>query len=309
MGNAEYFYSIIYDNIYENILERTTNEYIKISCEGHLHLININSEDKPKLSYSIKEHWHDWLEFLFVTEGSVEIILSNKKISLSKMDIIMIPYGVVHSLHIDKTASVTVLQVSGSYLSTKYPWYNPVDISCCSLECIDIETSKKYNSLIDIFKNMIGLFEQTKKIDRLGFNALFELFLYNLYENFKNKNNKTNINIHENSIINILSYIHLNYKEQLTQTDIARKLSITPQHLSRLFKTNLGINYLEYLYIIRLNQAVYELKNSNKSITEILYDCGFPNKQSFIHKFKKQFGILPNEYRKKLLRNITVYKK
>ena len=55
----------------------------------------------------------------------------------------------------------------------------------------------------------------------------------------------------------------------------------------------------EFIRKIRMNQVEKLLKMTNKTIQEIMFDCGFNNKAYFYHEFSKQFNLTPGEYRKK----------
>ncbi|MCA5960134.1 helix-turn-helix transcriptional regulator [Blautia sp. RD014234] len=58
-----------------------------------------------------------------------------------------------------------------------------------------------------------------------------------------------------------------------------------------------GMTPHSYLTSIRLQQAVYYLKTTNRTIKDIAYACGFQSENSFCITFKKQIGYTPSEYR------------
>lgn len=57
--------------------------------------------------------------------------------------------------------------------------------------------------------------------------------------------------------------------------------------------------YRDYLRSIRLEYAREELIKSDKSLGEIALMHGFPNNKAFANAFKKQYQILPSEFRKR----------
>lgn len=100
-------------------------------------------------------------------------------------------------------------------------------------------------------------------------------------------------------------YVKEHFNQEITLNKIAGELNVNANYFSRLFKDETGINFLDYLMKIRVEQAEKRLKNSKQSIKEIGMECGYADQNYFSRVFKKITGISPIEYRKKQLR--TVY--
>ncbi len=79
---------------------------------------------------------------------------------------------------------------------------------------------------------------------------------------------------------------------------IADKIGLTPAYVSKLFKQELGISYVEYITDLRINRARELLENHNYRIYEIAEMTGYSNTNYFISLFKKHVGVSPAEYRK-----------
>ena len=92
--------------------------------------------------------------------------------------------------------------------------------------------------------------------------------------------------------------INKKYNEDLTLPSVAKLLSITPQHLSNTFKSNVGITFSGYLTAVRLQHAEKLLIDTNESVTDICDMCGYKNFSHFIRSFKKTYGMSPSSYRK-----------
>ncbi len=54
----------------------------------------------------------------------------------------------------------------------------------------------------------------------------------------------------------------------------------------------------EYLVLIRLRSAAYELLSTDQSVTQIALHCGFSDSNYFKDAFKKKFGLTPRDYRR-----------
>ncbi len=91
-------------------------------------------------------------------------------------------------------------------------------------------------------------------------------------------------------------------KAGLTLEQVARDLQITPNHLSKLFRSELGISALEYLQGCRLRHACGLLRDTMLTIQEIALDSGFGTANYFIRFFRGQMGMTPLAYRRQKLK-------
>lgn len=78
-------------------------------------------------------------------------------------------------------------------------------------------------------------------------------------------------------------------------------MNISPVYLSRLFKKEEGINFIDYLNQYRIEVAKKLLQDIRYHIIEVADLSGFHNTRYFSKIFKKAVGITPSEYRKRHL--------
>ena len=88
-----------------------------------------------------------------------------------------------------------------------------------------------------------------------------------------------------------------NYSYHITVEDIARRLGVDRSHLFRIFKKGLGCSPQAYLLDYKLGRAVQLLVQTDLTVTEIMYSCGFADLPNFSRQFKKKFGAPPALYR------------
>lgn len=85
--------------------------------------------------------------------------------------------------------------------------------------------------------------------------------------------------------------------ETLSLDSIAAEMAISKMQLYRKIKELSDQTPTEFIRNIRLNNAEKLLKTTNKTVQEIMYDCGFNNKTYFYREFAKKFKHTPKEYR------------
>ncbi|TAH72809.1 MAG: response regulator [Anaerolineaceae bacterium] len=92
-------------------------------------------------------------------------------------------------------------------------------------------------------------------------------------------------------------YICTHYQEQISLSQVAEHLNVTPSYLSDLFHKNIGEPYTKFITRIRMEQAALMLKiNPNEKIYNIASKTGFVSAKHFNSVFKKYYGVTPTEY-------------
>ena len=85
--------------------------------------------------------------------------------------------------------------------------------------------------------------------------------------------------------------------ETLTLDYISNEMALSKMQLYRKMKDIIGQTPTEYIRSIRLKQAEKLLKSTNKTVQEIMFNCGFNNKAYFYREFAKKYHLTPKEYR------------
>lgn len=116
----------------------------------------------------------------------------------------------------------------------------------------------------------------------------------NVLLNFKNTNNS------DTTIDMAVRYVQENYRKDLTMAEVANHISLNYSYFSNLFKEKTGMNFIDYLRMIRIEKAKDLLKNSICKIYEISERVGYSNTKHFTTTFRAMTGISPKEYREKL---------
>ncbi|WP_277713625.1 helix-turn-helix domain-containing protein [Paenibacillus mucilaginosus] len=96
----------------------------------------------------------------------------------------------------------------------------------------------------------------------------------------------------------MLAYIREHYAEPITLSGAAEKVYLNPSYLSTLFKSRLGVSFIEYLTNLRVEEAKKRLLYSREKIASIAEASGFSNIRHFNRVFKSATGLTPLEFRK-----------
>ena len=97
----------------------------------------------------------------------------------------------------------------------------------------------------------------------------------------------------------IFDYIHQHLHQQITTTQIAKEVGLTPNSLSRFFTKLTHKSLIQFVNECRIRKAAELLQDQPYAITEVMYQCGFTDASYFTKLFKKQMGFTPTQFRKK----------
>lgn len=131
-----------------------------------------------------------------------------------------------------------------------------------------------------------------------NFNEIKELaqevrytFTYKVSQIKKNRYSKT-ITLCQN-------YIFTNIYENINHNDIAEMIGLSPQHLSSLFKKEVGISLSEFRQQEQVNEAKKLILYSNTPFSEVSALLNFSDQSYFTKVFKKHVGITPKQYKER----------
>lgn len=94
------------------------------------------------------------------------------------------------------------------------------------------------------------------------------------------------------------AYIGAHYADSsLTLDQVARKMGISSNYFSALFKQSTGSSFINYLTDVRIANAKELLKRGNYKTYEVAMRCGYENPTYFSTIFKRRTGVSPSEYR------------
>lgn len=90
-----------------------------------------------------------------------------------------------------------------------------------------------------------------------------------------------------------------NLDKPLSYRHIAEDVSSSPDHFHKQFKRLTGETFKSCFSRLRLEKAMFLLRNSDKSITDIAFDSGYTTVEMLCKAVRKYWGMSPRDLRKK----------
>ena len=261
-------------------------------------------------------HRHNFIEVLYVCEGSVTNIIDGKKVVVGKGELLFLNQYTRHEL-----------LPAGE---------NDIAINFMILpEFFDVAYSMagRNNVLADFLVNILrqdeerGQYLYFKVSEVLQIQNLLENMIYSLVTG-KGENNRINQttmgliflylvdsvqyvemrvpNQYENMIsMTTLDYIEQKYKTA-TLTELCELLHLPMHVLSKMIKKTTGFNFKELLQRKRLNKSVELMCYTDLAISDIIAAVGYENNSYFHRVFKERYHMTPRAFREKNRQQIQV---
>jgi two-component system response regulator YesN len=148
------------------------------------------------------------------------------------------------------------------------------------------ETLPCFNQLTERFESVDDLEKETYDLLQTAYNHIKQI-----------REGRHNYKL----IHDVKMYIETEFANQnLSLISLSEEFKLNANYLSRLFKEEFGVKFVDYLSTVRIEQAKQMLAQSSMPIQEIANIVGYTHSFSFIRAFKKQTGFTPGDYRKEL---------
>ena len=85
---------------------------------------------------------------------------------------------------------------------------------------------------------------------------------------------------------------------QVTIEHLSEKFHINPTTMKKVFRDVYGNSIAAHIKEHRMEHAARLLLETSDGISDIAYQVGYRSQSKFTASFRKQFGMLPNEYRR-----------
>jgi len=99
------------------------------------------------------------------------------------------------------------------------------------------------------------------------------------------------------SIQKAIHFMTNNHRGRISLQVTATHVYLSPAYFSRLFKAETGLNFCEYITLIRIENAKHQLISSQVSLKDLADQLGFDGQSYFSKVFKKATGLTPARYR------------
>ena len=252
-------------------------------------------------------HWHEFVEVVLIHEGRIFISVEGHTYESKKGDIIIINVGLIHGFFdADPGTELSVFQF----------WLDIFDQALPDLRdrvfqklvfsrktfITPLVDGELQHRMEDILLAIKSEFNDEKEGSRLAIKArLFDFALLFVRDiptlpEFPIEGEKRNFN--REKLERIFSFIHKNYTDPaISLKETADVAALSKFYFTRFFREHTGQTFHAYLTKLRIRRTEEYLSESDMTITDIAYQCGFASLKTFNRLFKAYTGTSPSYYR------------
>ena len=250
-------------------------------------------------------HYHPEMEIVYINGGSGKRQIGNHISYYNDGDLIFIGASLPHfgfTNHLTNNKSEIVIQAREDFLGPEF------------FEAAEFAAVKQL-----LIRSKQGIVYSEKTKSRLGpkIEALLEMNPFDRLINFLALLNELAL-AKDYTLLNadhiiletkpqdaarldvIYNFVSQSFTRPISLTEMADKVSMTPQAFSRYFKNKTGKTFIQFVTEYRVTHACKLLAEGALSITDVCFESGFNNFSHFNKTFKSQTGKSPSHYRNEL---------
>lgn len=279
------------------ILRAKNTEKVVKSCGREKSMFPVYEEKKKNLHIHLRTsvhaspHLHNSIEFIYITEGTLELGMGQELFHMEEGDFAVIFPDVIHHYQV----------FSPGENKAVYLWAKPAlagqfaDIIQSS--CPEDPVIKKEQVHRDIV-NAVQCLRANRKEEEKSLvveQAYVQILLARSIPCFHMMEKSS---VESNDIIyQTVSYIARHFREEVSLDRMARDLGVSKFTLSRVFSGTFHRNFNQFLNEQRLNYVTVHLECTDESITDICMNAGFESQRTFNRVFRERYRMTPREYR------------
>lgn len=254
-------------------------------------------------------HSHPELELVYVKESFGKRIIGNSVMPFEPGDMVFLGSDLPHVWLNDEMyyQGISTLKANAIVVYFSKDIFGPA--------FYELKETQKINELFFQAGKGISIIGKTnkqiaKKLEKLLLKKDFEVIigLFEILSMLSESQDRVYINneaystTHKDSkkdrLSEVFQYVNENYKKDIVLIEIAAIANMTPTSFCRMFKLKTKKSFVEYLNEIRVSKACKFLLETDLSMSEIAYECGYKTASNFNKLFKKFMGMTPSEFKK-----------
>lgn len=225
-------------------------------------------------------HYHDSIEFVFMTGGENRIHINTQEETVRAGGITFVRCFEPHYYMPREGAEYFVVLISSQYLGG----YN--DFSEVTFPSF-IEGGESFGKILEFLNCMYSVWDAGSEAIKRGFADLLLGLMRKFYPLEGVKNAKTT-----QTFVEVLKYINEHFREEITLGFLADRFGYAKNYLSGLFNKFTGMNLREYINCRRVH-AFYRLKGQQPQVPvcRLAEQCGFSSLNTFyrvLHRYPQR---------------------
>lgn len=227
----------------------------------------------------VHAHWHEAYEVLYIRRGSIEEIINGKRYTADAGDVVVVaPYDIHSTASLSEDGcDIDVLQFTAGYLGS---------------ERLQSGVVRPEEPVAALYAYLWRIKENRRPGSKLLTSGLVQT-LCGLLRPYSGPS----ATACSPEIEAVCDY--LNGAQDLRLQQTAARFNYSPEHLSRKFRSEMGIPYRRYCEQVRMRRAILLLSDETADLPAVAELLGYSDSSCFIRAFRQVYGITPGAYRRR----------
>jgi AraC-like DNA-binding protein len=256
--------------------------------------------------FEFKWHYHPEYELTYIVQGRGYRIVGNSYEYFSAGDLVLLGSNLPHTwsskLGATPYAEAIVIQFSKEFIEPFLGLHESFSIKSMLENAprgINFQVNQALVSKIIAITEASGFDRILQLISILEVLSKEQVRLIapNTFHNVASKKSELRIN-------KVCTFIQNNFYQKISLQQVAELIYLTESNFCKFFKKATGKTYSDYLNEMRINEACRMLDQSDQTISQISFACGFETLSYFNRIFLSKKGMTPSVYRKETLKLI-----
>lgn len=259
------------------------------------------------LSAYTPPHWHKAVELLLFVKGKVTCNFENTKRHFKRGEIYIINSHEVHETKCSRNAVYLVIHIDPNIMCRYVPTFDQLSFSL-AFDAEDQAKAMAFEQLRSHMQEILRQTEETNTAYKLERQARLFAVTALLVRHFSQPLAVEETRLQRSDMTRLeplLDHIQLHHAQELPLDEAADSMGLNKEYFCRLFKKNMGVSYLQYVYQVRTTAVCRELESTEDPISEIGERHGFRDPKMLNQYFKEIYGCTPSEKRK-FFREVTL---
>ncbi len=244
-------------------------------------------------------------EMMCVTEGSAEYWVEDQHYKLAVGDVLLVPVGLMVGATLK--ARGCPFERVGVWMSRRYMTFLKLQDDEADFSFVLAGRTSHYlvrlpaplrEGFAGAFKALAEECAADKMNSELSTKALLAALCVQINRLVREQGSEVMLPGGQNRLSPVLAYIHENCTAPLSVETLADRFGYSPSHLAHSFKKQMGTSLYHYVLLRRL-QIGRQAMLDGVPVKEAYLQCGFGDYAGFYRAFLKEFGLSPQQYKKK----------
>lgn len=240
-------------------------------------------------------HWHDCCEIELVLAGCGTHSINGNSYAIEPGNLYLFTPSDCHSITMDEPIEVLSIMFEEELISEDL-YTNVLALEMTGADLIAQLSPAQRISVKQYFSTILEELNSENKNPHISayIEHLLNCIVIELLRGIPNTSSRTT---DKQLMKEAILYLHHHYAEPITLTSLATHLHLTSSYLSTYFKANIGRSFKDYLIELRLRHACRLLVNTDLSVTDICFNCGFSSYSHFMRTFRAHYNTSPLQFR------------